>query len=177
MYNPPPPYLAAPPVHGTTPTARPAALTVAVVLIFVGGLCTLVDLYLDRQFLPVMFAGNPDLRLFQPFVIVRDIADVLGVIATTGLVAATLRRINWARVTLAAACLVYALANLGAAAVGSFTLAAGMGMFNEGGDSSPQRIIVLNALSVGADVLVAVLVVVCAVILFSRSARAFTASR
>jgi hypothetical protein len=154
---------------------RPAALHVVLGLIVFGGLLTFVAALLDRQFLGEMFRGNDDASdLLPTFTTVRLVADAVGFLVVLGLFAATFVRMNWARILLALACIVCVVANLGAAAGAAFMLVAGRGAFNEGGDTTSTGASVLNGLSLVIDLFLALMLVVCAVILFTGKTRKYT---
>jgi hypothetical protein len=112
------------------PPARPVALYIVAGLILLGGLLTFVALFLDHRFLPEMFNGNADAQEILPtFTKARLVVDLLGVVVAIGLLVPTFLGVNWARVLLAVACFVYAVADLGAALGAGFTLVAGRGAF------------------------------------------------
>ncbi|GAA0715808.1 hypothetical protein GCM10010199_16800 [Dactylosporangium roseum] len=158
------------------PSARPpAALYVALSLLLLGGLLTFVDWYVDRRFLADMFRGSDDMAEILPkFSIARLVASAVGVVAALGLLVATFRGVNWARTLLAVACFGYALANIGAALSAAFLLVAGRGAFNEGGDTTSTHVSVLNGLSLAVDVILFLMVMVCALILLTGRTKAFT---
>ncbi|MEQ4303290.1 hypothetical protein ABNF97_18190 [Plantactinospora sp. B6F1] len=160
------------------PPARPTALYLVLALVLLGSLLTFVDWYLDRRVLTVMFLGNGDMdRLLPTFTTGRLVGSVLGVVVALGLSVLTFLGLNWARVLLALTCLGFAVVNIGAAIGAGFTLVAGRGAFNEGGDATSTDVSILNGASLANDVVLLLLVLVCAGILFFGKTKAYTKAR
>lgn len=160
-----------------TPT-RPASIYIVVGLMLLGCLLTFVAAYLDQRFLVRMFEGNHDVQQMLPtFTTARLVANIVGVVVALGLLVPTSLGVNWARVLLAVTCVVYAVANLGAALGAGFTLVAGRGMFNQGNTSTTTNVSVLNGLSLGVDMVLVLVVVVCAVMLLSGRIKAYAKTR